>query len=262
MSTIVHVHQGLGLACGLRWSVLDAAGRKANASIRTAGRAIGASRYAIDDFGAGKYLGLYTPGALPSATSVTSATIGGHKARRIHSLALVFIAAIARSSNVQRERVNAILSAAPDGAQGQTRALVIIEGGRIVHDSLQARGRAADIVDEYRARGEDFQLFADRPEYDEASLIDLSELAAHAGKASLTRAIARHPAQRVLAWAALTAVALYGAHHRMVVMPHQRAQEARKKVEQDRTPLYLRALDEAMGNAGWSAPSLAQQIRW
>src|SRR6218665_723913 len=181
-----------------------------------------------------------------------SAAIGGHKARRIHSLALAFIAAIARSSNVQRERANAILSAAPDGAQGQTRALVIIEGGRIVHDSLQARGRATDIVDEYRARGEDFQLFADRPEYDEASLIDLSELAAHAGKASLTRAIARHPAQRVLAWAALTAVALYGAHHRMVVMPHQRAQEARKKVEQDRTPLYLRALDEHNGKTGSS----------
>src|SRR6218665_1569921 len=154
MSTIVHVHQGLGLACGPPRSLLAAAGRKANASIRTAGRAIGASRYAIDDFGAGKYLGLYTPGALPSAT------IGGNKARRIHSLALVFIAAIERFSKVQRERVNAILSAAPDGAQGQTRALVIIEGGRIVHDSLQARGRATDIVDEYRSRGEDFQLFA------------------------------------------------------------------------------------------------------
>src|SRR6218665_2276709 len=97
MSTIVHVHQGLGLACGLRWSVLDAAGRKANASIRTAGRAIGASRYAIDDFGAGKYLGLYTPGAPPSATSVTSATIGGHKVRPVHLLAPVFVSASPRA---------------------------------------------------------------------------------------------------------------------------------------------------------------------
>src|SRR6218665_3409217 len=125
MSTIVHVHQGLGLACGLRWSVLDAAGRKANASIRTAGRAIGASRYAIDDFGAGKYLGLYTPGAPPSVTSVMSATIRGHTARGIQSLALVFIAATPHSSTVQGKRPSGILSPAPDVAQGQARVLVI-----------------------------------------------------------------------------------------------------------------------------------------
>lgn len=264
MSTIVYGGKSLSLAAGFRWSVLSAptkAGKKAGKSdksqtaVRLAARSVGATRYVVDAFDGQKYVGLYTQG-------LSTADMERSNQRRIHSLATVFINAMLQSSELDRSALYGILVTSPtsDHHQGDTRAVVIIEGGRIVHDGIETRVRAAEIVHEHRARQMQFQLFCDLEEYEEMKLIDWPSLVGYADKSTLSSAVPRNPAQYLAILGALVGMGLYGAYHVMVVIPERAAEEARRKAEQDRTPQYLQALQAAMERVGWSAQSMDQHL--
>lgn len=255
MSSIIFANKTIALATGLRWSVLNASPGKPGAAIRMAGRSVGATKYVVDHIDEQAYLGLYSPG-------VAALDMGNSKHRNIHSLALVFIEAVLRSSEIDRSMLHAILAVShQEGVQGGTTALVIIEGGRIIHDGLESFGRAIEIVNEHRTRDEKFQLFCDKDEFDDATIIDWSSLIQYSSKQTLTQSIPRNPAQYAALLSVIFAVGSYGAYYYLVALPAKRAEEARKKAEQDRTPLYLKALEEAMQNAGWSIPSMIDHLR-
>ena len=259
MSTIVYGDKSLSLAAGFRWSVLsalDKAGKsaKTHAAVRLAARSVGATRYAVDAFDGQKYLGLYTQG-------LSTSDMERGAQRRIHSLAMVFINAMHQSSDVDRALLYAILvTSPPNDHQGETRAVVIVEGGRIVHDGIETRVRAAEIVHEHRSRQMQFQLFCDLDEYEGVTLIDWPSLVGYADKSTLSSAVPRNPVQYLAMLAAVVGIGLYGAYHVMVVIPEREAEEARRKAEQDRTPQYLQALQTAMERVGWSGQSMEQHL--
>lgn len=255
MSSIVFANKSLALATGLRWSVLNASPAKSGATIRMARRTVGATKYVVDQVDEQAYLGLFTPG-------VTALDMSNSKHRNIHSLAMVFIEAVLRSSEIDRSMLHAILAVShQEGAQGGTTALVIIEGGKIIHDGLESFGRAVEIINEHRSREEKFQLFCDKDEFDDATIIEWNSLAEYASKNTHAQGIPRDPAQYAAMFAVLFAVGSYGAYYYFIALPEKRAEEARKKAELDRTPLYLQALEEAMQKAGWAIPSMVSQIQ-
>lgn len=253
MSTIVFRGKNTALACGLRWSVLGETGKssKINAAIRKAAQTVDAARFAIDQCDGTSYLGLYTE-------SISTADIErGSRNGKIHSLALVFINAMQQSSDVDRSLLFAIFVATPSNDhQGETRAVVVIDAGRVVHDGIENRARAIEIVNEYRARQIQFRVFCDIDEYENSTIIDWDELSGYAEKSNACDKIPRNPVRFLLIALALLGVSLYSAYYVIVVIPNRAAEEARRKAELDRTPIYLQALDKEMERVGWSVPSL------
>lgn len=255
MSTIIYSKKSVAVAAGLRWSVLDAPIKKARASIRNISKSVGATRYSIDRDEDQNYLGLYTPG--PNVMGLKA-----KRAKNIHSLALLFISAMLRSSDIDRSMIHAVLAVSPtDDHQNELRALVVIDGGKIIHDGVETRGRVAEIIADYQGRDDAFQVFSDRDEYQDVTVIDWDELADHANKSTITQAVPVNPAAYGIAALVLLGVAGQGAYYTLVTIPKQKAEEARRRAEQDRTPLYLKALQEAMQNVGWSTPSIISHIQ-
>lgn len=253
MSTIVFHGKNTALACGLRWSVQAETGKtsKVNAAIRKASQTVDASRFAIDQCDDTSYLGLYTEGI--SASDIQNSS----KKHKIHSLALVFINAMQQSSDVDRSLLYAILVATPpNDHQGETRAVIVIDAGRVVHDGIENRTRAVEIVHEYRARQIQFRVFCDTDEYENSTTIEWDELIDYADKSNICNKIPRNPARLLLIGLGFLSVSLYGAYHVLVVIPNKAEAEARRQAELDRTPIYLKALSQAMEQVGWSIPSL------
>ena len=257
MSSIVYANKSLALATGLRWSVLNAAPSKAGAATRIAGRSVGATKFVVDRYAEQNYLGLYTPG-------VSIADVSNAKRRKIHSLALVFVEAVLRSSEIERSMLYAILAVSQqDGSQSTTAntALVIIDGGRIIYDGLESFARATEIINDHRSRDGRFQLFSDSEDFVDANIINWASLIEYAGSSNITKNIPRNPAQYFVLLAVILGIGGYGTYYQLVTLPAKRAEEARKRAEADRTPIYLKALEEAMQNAGWSVPSMVSHIK-
>lgn len=255
MSSIVFSNKSLAIASGLRWSVLNAQSSRARSNaVGVAGRSVGATKFIVDHFDDQAYLGLYTPG-------ISGLDLHQGKHRNVHALALVFLQAILQSSEADRSMLYGILSVSPHAEnQGDVRAIVIIEGGRITHDGLETRARAVEIINEQRTREQNFQLFSDQDEYDDATLVELGSLIEYATRQTLTAPVPRNPAQYAVVISVLLGLGLYGAYYTLVTLPAKRAEEARKKAEQDRTPLYLQALEDAMQKAGWAVPSMVASL--
>lgn len=256
MSSIVFSNKSLAIASGMRWSVLNTqSSRSRSSAIGTAGRSVGASKFIVDHSGDQDYLGLYTPG-------ISGLDLSHGKHRNIHSLALVFLQAIQQSSEADRSMLYGILSVSPQAEnQGDARAIVVIEAGRITYDGLETRARASEIINEQRAREQNFQLFSDQDEYNDATIVDLPSLVGYADQHTLSDSVPRNPAQYAVLLSVLLGLGFYGAYFTLVTLPAKRAEEARKKAEQDRTPLYLRALEDAMQKAGWSVPSMVVDLQ-
>lgn len=254
MSNVIYTNKTAAIAVGLRWSVFDVPKSKTKAELRTLGKAATATRYAIDIEDSQKYLGLYTPG---------SNVIGPQIKRipKIYSLALIFLDAILSSSNIDRAMINAVLVISPpDDHQNELRALIVIDSGKIIYDGLESRGRATEIVNDYRIRSEFFQIFSDKEDFEGCTLVDWAALAEHAKKSTSTQSIPRDPIIYLASFALFAIVAGQGAYYQFVTIPEQKAEEARRKAAQDRTPLYVKALQESMKQAGWSIPSMIEHI--
>lgn len=254
MSTIVFYENHIALACGLRWSVLGETGKsqKNNAEIRKTAKTVDANLFAIDLVENTKYLGLYTKNI-----SITTNLTKEQKRSTIHSLALVFINAIQESSDVDRSSIFAILVATPPtDKQGETRAVVVIEGGRVVHDGIENRIRATEIVTEHRSRQLQYRVFCDLDEYEDAIIADWSELVKYAEKNTLCSKVPTNPAKYLAFAVGLLGVSLYAAYHVLIIIPEKEAEAARRQAELDKTPIYLKALGEEMERVGWSVNSI------
>lgn len=254
MSTIVFKQKSIGIAAGMRWSVLKSSEKKSSKEIRSIAKAVSASHYVIDkdDESDRKYIGLHT--------SVIGVQKGNSKVNQIHSLALIFIDALMSASSLQREMINAMLLIRPDSDDlSDLRAVVVIEAGKIIHDSLESRGRANEILSEYEKRG-GFQIFSDSEISEGVTVIDWFQIFENSSKKTLANKVPRDPILYVFAAAAVLAVAGQGAYYYFVTIPAKKAEEARKRAEADKTPVYLKKLREEMRQVGWERESLLQFI--
>lgn len=257
MSTIAFYEKNVALACGLRWSVLGEIKKsQVNAAIRKTANTIDANLFAMDLFEEAKYIGLYTKNIniIPNLTKE-------QKRSKIHSLALVFINAIQQSSDVDRSSIYAILvSTPPTDKQGETRAVIIIEGGRIVHDGIENRVRATELVAEHRTRQLKYRVFCDMDEYEDAITVDWLDLIEYADKNTLCSAVPTNPVKYLVLAVGVLGLSLYGAYHVLVVIPEKEAEAARRQAELDKTPIYLQTLGQEMERVGWSANSISSFI--
>lgn len=253
MSTIVFYEKSVALACGLRWSVLaEMKKSQTNSEIRKTAETVAADLFAIDLFEEAKYLGLYTKNI-----SITANLTREEKRSKVHSLALVFISAIEQSSDVDRSSIYAILVATPPtDKQGETRSVVIIEGGRVVHDGIESRVRATELVMEHRARQLKYRVFCDLDEYEDAITVDWSDLVEYADKNTLCSPVPTNPAKYLAIALGVLGLSLYGAYHVLVVIPEKEAEAARRQAELDKTPIYLQTLGQEMERVGWSVDSI------
>lgn len=253
MSTIVFYEKNVALACGLRWSVLGEMKKsQTNSEIRKTAETVAADLFAIDLFEDAKYLGLYAKNI-----SITANLTREQKRSKVHSLALVFISAIEQSSDVDRSSIYAILVATPPtDKQGETRSVVIIEGGRVVHDGIESRVRATELVMEHRARQLKYRVFCDLDEYEDAITVDWSDLVEYADKNTLCSPVPTNPAKYLAIALGILSLSLYGAYHVLVVIPEKEAEAARRQAELDKTPVYLQTLGQEMERVGWSVNSI------
>lgn len=257
MSTIVFYEKNVALACGLRWSVLGEMKKsQTNAEIRKTAATVAANLFAMDTFEEAKYLGLYTKNI-----SITANLTREQKRSRVHSLALVFINAIQESSEVDRSSIYAILVATPPtDKQGETRSVIVIEGGRVVHDGIENRVRATELVMEYRARQLKYRVFCELDEYEDSIPLDWSDLIEYADKNTLCNAVPTNPAKYLAFALGALGLSLYGAYHVLVVIPAKEAEAARRQAELDKTPIYLQTLGQEMERVGWSVSSISDFV--
>lgn len=231
--------------------MLKAGAKKDGKEVRSIAKTAMASHYVIDEDNESqqKYIGLH-------ATVISAAQKRSAKIKQVHSLALVFLNAIMSASGLGRSMINAVLFVKPeDDELSDLRAIVIIDAGRIIHDSIEARGRATEIVSEYQKRG-GFELFCDSEVFDNATIIDWLQIFDNANKNSLADKVPRDPIFYAFIAAAIFIAAGQGAYYYLVTIPERKAEEARRKAEADKTPVYLKKLREEMVQVGWDRTSL------
>jgi hypothetical protein len=246
MSAIVHSagtgRASTGLVAAMRWSVLARAGEKAGArSIRHKASQTGASRYAVSHADAAIYLGLYHD-PVNGARETPKA---------LHSLALVFLAGL-MADGVDRNSINAALLMEPDGRPND-RAVVIIEGGAIVRDSLDEKTKAVSAVRDARQQLPSLGVFAEQDDFPGRTAVTWEQLQSGVSTATAIRSVP--PNTIVLLVLALVAVVAAGAfaYNEMVLKPEEARKRALQAAAADQTASYLASLRAALSNTGWKA---------
>jgi len=255
MSTIVFQDKKLAIASGLRWSLLAQDSKKKQnrteqirARVRNSN---GATRYVTTTSAEdAPYIGLYTPDRMGKAPK-----------GEIHSLALVFLHALMQAHRGERSTINAALVMDVENAQSAKKAVVIILGGNIVHDTVEDQFRAHAIVEQNQTElGGFLQVLSSESDIPSATHVTWEDLLAHATKESKSHPV---PSGALLLPALLGLVVIAGlgaAYHFLVIVPEQEAERRRKAQEADKTQQYLQQLAAAMQNAGWVAPSYVAQL--
>jgi hypothetical protein len=246
---MVHRQHTIGLIVGLSWSVLSSdadqlSGTALRDKTRRQGRLLGARQYVLSRLPHVVHLGLYTPPVLSRETPP----------RHLHALATVFLAAFAQ---VDKSTVNAILLMPADG-DDERRALVVIEGGQVVHDRLERTSEALGLVQKYRqTSGLLYTVFSHYPEVPDASTVTWSQLLGHTSKVTQLHGLPRN----VWLWLSATLLILTGllalAWYQWVVAPEKaRVERLAKAARDNQTPQYLQKLAQGLARSGWQRADL------
>jgi hypothetical protein len=256
MSVIVFQDKKLAIASGLRWSLLAQDSKKKQnrteqirARVRNSN---GATRYVTTTSAEdAPYIGLYTPDRMGKAPKGD-----------IHSIALVFLHALLKAHRGERSTINAALVMDVENAQSTKKAVVIILGGNIVHDTVEDQFRAHAIVEQNQNElGGFLQVLSSEGDIPGATHVSWEDLLVHATKESKTSPV---PQGALLIPAVLGVLLLAGlgaAYHFLVIVPEQEAERRRKAQEADKTQQYLQQLAAAMQNAGWVSTSYINQLQ-
>lgn len=249
MGWMVHRQQNLGLIVGLSWSVLSSdaeqlRGTALRNKIGRQGRLLGARQYVLSRLPHVVHLGLYTPPVLSR----------DKPPRHLHALATVFLAAF---SQADKSTVNAILLMPVDG-DDERRALVVIEGGQVVHDRLERASEALGLVQKYRqTSGLLYTVFSHYPEVPDASSVTWPQLLSSTSKGTQLQGLPRN----VWLWMSGTVLALTGLaalawYHWMVAPEKARAERIAQAARDNQTPQYLQKLTQGLARSGWQRADL------
>ena len=251
MSFIAYQTKKEGLAVGLSWSVLTSeadSSKNLRAKVRKQAALLGATRHVINVLPVASYLGLYTRPVMA----------GQKPPKRIYSLAMSFLQAF---KSFELTAVNAILLMNIDN-DPQRCAMVVIEGGQIIHDRLEKTVDAVTKLNEYRAQMHvRYSVFSDDPELSEGQTVTWEQMLDYRGKATELVAI---PKNTVLLLG-LTVIAIaaisYGTYYQTVVLPAKtRAALLAKQAAQNHTPQYLQKLNAELMRVGWTKNDLSKKL--
>ena len=249
MGWLVVRHQNQGLIVGLSWSVLSSeaerlSGRALQHKIRRQGRLRGARLYALNPLPHVVHLGLYTPPVLSR----------DKPPRHLHALATVFLAAFAQ---VDKSTVNAILLMPVEG-DDERRALVVVEGGQVVHDKLERSSEALALVQKYRqTSGLIYTVFSQYPEVPDTTPVTWAQLLANTSKSTALQPLPRNTALWLLGSLLLVGAVLGLAYYQWVLAPAKaRAAQLAQAARDNHTPQYLQKLGQGLAKAAWNPDAL------
>lgn len=241
----------VGLVSSLHWSVLASGDEKVrkNARVRKVASSLSAPSFTTLTVDGSELMGLYT----------VSPILSGKPPRTLHSLAIVFMHAM-MSEGTHQSSINAILVMEPQGMPDK-RALVIIEGGAIVTDTMPTSQNALTQVMSAREQLHSHVIYAQHAELPGAILTTWDTLQEACSKASELQAVPRSPAVLLGATAVVLAAAGLLAHQKYVVEPEKARQRRIAQQRADRTPEYLAALHSQLGAVGWQREDLGTHLQ-
>ncbi len=250
MSSIVYHFKNEGLAVGLSWSVLTSEadrGKHLRAKVRAQASLLNATRYVVNTLLTAGYLGLYSPPVLEAKAP-----------KRVFSLAMVFLEAF---KDIDKNTINAILLM-PSSSDSQRCALIVIEGGQVVHDRLEKTAEAIAQVQKYRGvPGMTYSVFSDTREIPDCSVLTWEQLLGYRTNLTEMAAIPRNTAL-ILTLAILAIAAIgYATYHYTVLAPARaRAALLAQEAQQNQTPQYLQKLNVELMRVGWEKANLKAML--
>jgi hypothetical protein len=251
MGSIVYRDGAVGLVAGLSWSVLSSdadrlTGAGLRKKIRRQSSLLGASRFVLNPLAGANHLGLYTAPLLSRDKAP----------RQMHSLALVFLMAFNRAD---KNSVNAILLM-PIQGDDERRALVIVEGGQVVHDRIERATDAIALVQKFRnTSGLQYAVFSVGHEVHDATDIGWSQLLATANKNNALQNLPRNIALLASLTVAVVLAVVGLAYFQWVIGPaREHAAQLAKAEQENKTPAYLQKLRQGLSVAGWEVSDLTQ----
>lgn len=246
---MIHNFHQQAFVVGLSWSVLRTEGdaqksQQDHQKIRRQAGLLGASGYCRQSVNQAHYLGLYTAGLLQK----------GAKKKKLYSLALAFLAAF---DSHQKKSLNAILLMPVDQDENR-HALIVIEAGQVVHDKVERKVEAYQLIEKYRQQvAMNFHTFCIDGHLTQSKTVTWEMLEAHCEKNSLIQPLPKN-LWKIAAISIGLLFLIAGIYYYQKIWQTEKNKTdlALQQQLNNHTPKYLNQLQQQLSHLAWTPTQL------